>query len=239
VRARDLHQHNISRIMSLFIAATKACPTSPAMSKSRNIASRASTSIADEGSGRSVAFYLPLCRIIIANLAKGAARAAGCDTSFCFRTRTMPTEHGVGIVLLLTSAVWRPEPLAKIIRRKLIPSLEHVTWRDPTVMPSRSAISTRPIPSATNSLIFSITCGVNFVRLALAGGLAFVSVMIAPLEVAQATSAACTCSASLFITWFAFSPIKPKHDLGQQRQKEAKQRNHSSPTNARSTIGLK
>jgi hypothetical protein len=42
-------------------------------------------------------------------------------------------------------------------------------------------------------------------RLPLAGGLAFIIVMAAPLEVAEATSAACTCSASLFITWSAFS----------------------------------
>src|SRR6266446_2289818 len=46
-------QRNISRIISLFIAATKTCPISPAISKSRDIASRASTSIAGEASGRS------------------------------------------------------------------------------------------------------------------------------------------------------------------------------------------
>jgi len=64
-------------------------------------------------------------------LAEGAAPAACCS-----RTGAMPAEHGVGIVLALTSAVWRPEPLGKI-RRKLIPSLEHVTWREPTVTPRR------------------------------------------------------------------------------------------------------
>jgi len=38
------------------------------------------TSAAGEGSGISVVFSFPLCRIIIAKLAKG--RATGCDTSF-------------------------------------------------------------------------------------------------------------------------------------------------------------
>jgi len=98
----------------------------------------------------------------------------------------MPTEHGAGIPL--TSGVWC-EPLGKIIRRKLMPSLEHVTWREPTVTRSRLAISSRLIPSATNSLIFSIACGVNLTaRLPLAGGLAVVIVMAAPLEVADAIS---------------------------------------------------
>jgi hypothetical protein len=89
----------------------------------------------------------------------------------------MQTTPEVGIVLPLTSAVWRPEPLGKIIRRKLMPNLEHVTWRDPTVTPSRLAMSSRLIPSATKSLMFSITCGVNFTRLPLAEGLTFVIVM--------------------------------------------------------------
>ena len=105
---------NIFCIVSLLIAPTKICPISRAMSKSRDSASRANTAIAGEGSGISVASSLPRYRIIIANLAKGAARAAGCDTSFCSRTRAMPTEPS------LTSAVPRPEQLGKIIRRKLI-----------------------------------------------------------------------------------------------------------------------
>jgi hypothetical protein len=172
-------QRNIFWIISLFIAATKICPISRAMSKSRDIASQARTSIAGEGSERSVTFSLPLCRIIIAKLAKRVARTAGCDTSFCSCTRTMPTEPGVGIPL--TSAV-RCEPLEKIICRKLMPSLEQVTWREPTVTPSRLAIWSRLIPSATNSLIFSIACGVNLTaRLPLAGELAFVIVIAAPL----------------------------------------------------------
>jgi hypothetical protein len=50
----------------------------------------------------------------------------------------MPTEPGVGIVPPLTSAVRRPEPLAEIIRRKLMPNLEQVTWRDPTVSHANS-----------------------------------------------------------------------------------------------------
>jgi len=45
----------------------------------------------------------------------------------------------------MTSAVWRPEPLGKIIRRKLMPNLKHVTWRYPTLTPSRLAISSRLI----------------------------------------------------------------------------------------------
>jgi len=163
LRGAGPRQRNILWIISLFIAATKTCPTSPAMSESRDIASRASASIAGDGSGTSVVCSLPWYPIVIANWATGA---------FCSRTCVMPTEHGVGIVLPLTLAVWRPEPLVKIIRRKLTPSLEHVTWRDPTVTPSRVAISSRLIPSATNSLMLSITCGVNLTRLPLVGGLA-------------------------------------------------------------------
>ena len=162
--------------MSLSITATKTCPISAVMDKSRDIASRASTSIAGEESRISVVCSLPWCRIVIANLVKGAARAAGCDTSFCSCTCATPTDYEPS----LTSAVWRPEPLAEIIRRKLIPSLEQVTWRDPTVTPSRLAISSRLIPSATNSLIFSIACGVNLTRLPLTAELAFVIVMAAP-----------------------------------------------------------
>ena len=137
LRGAGPRQRNILWIISLFIAATKTCPTSPAMSESRDIASRASTPIAGDGSGTSVVCSLPWCRIVIANWATGAARAAGSATC-----------------------------------RKLTPSLEHVTWRDPTVTPSRVAISSRLIPSATNSLMLSITCGVNLTRLPLVGGLA-------------------------------------------------------------------
>ena len=64
-------------------------------------------------------------------------RLPGCDTSFS-RTCAVPT---------------------------VIPSLEHVTWRESTVTPSRLAISSRLIPCATSSLIFSITSGVNLTGL--------------------------------------------------------------------------
>ena len=156
----------------MFIAETKSCPISPAMSKSRDVASRASTSIAGKGSGISVVFSLPRCRMVIANW------AAVCDASLCSRTCETPSEHGAGIVLPLTSSVWC-EPLDKIIRLKLMPNLEHVTWREPTVTPMRLAISSRLIPAATNSLTCSITCGVNLTRLPLAGGLACTVVMAA------------------------------------------------------------
>ena len=173
-------QRNIFRIISLFIAATKICPISRAMSKSRDIASQARTSIALEGSSISLVCSLPRCRIDMANLAEGAARAVGRDTSFCCRTCAMPTDPGAGIVLP-PSAVCR-EPLDKLIRRKLMPSLEHVTRREPTVTPSRLAISSRLIPSATNFLIFSITSPVNLTRRPLTGGLACGVVMAAPLS---------------------------------------------------------
>jgi hypothetical protein len=62
-----------------------------------------------------------------------ALRVAGRDTSFS-RECAMPT---------------------------VIPSLEHVTWRERMVTPSRLAISSRSIPCATSSLIFAMTCGVN------------------------------------------------------------------------------
>ena len=51
-----------------------------------------------------------------------------------------------------------------------MPNLEHVTWSEPTVTSSELAISSRLAPCATNSLIFSIACGVNFARLPLAEG---------------------------------------------------------------------
>src|SRR5262249_6544927 len=97
-------QRNIFWIISLFIAATKTCPISSAMPKSRDVASRANTSTAGEGSGISLVRSLPRCRIVMLNLAEGAVRAAGCDTSFCSRVCAMPTEPGAGI-LPLTSAV--------------------------------------------------------------------------------------------------------------------------------------
>jgi hypothetical protein len=100
--------------------------------------------------------------------AKGVAGAVGCGTSFCSRT-----------CAIMTSAVWRPEPLGKIIRRKLMPNLKHVTWRYRTLTPSRLAISSRLIPWATKSLISSITSGVNCTPSAPKDGLALVIVMAA------------------------------------------------------------
>src|SRR6516225_5373958 len=144
------------------------------MGKSRHVASRASTSIVVEESGISLACSMPWHRIVIANLPTGAPQASGCDTSFCSPTCAMPTEPP------LTSAVWRLEPLGEIIRRKLMPNLEQVTWSDPTVTPSRLAIPSRLIPSASKSLIFWRASGVNFTRLPLTDGLAFVIVMPAP-----------------------------------------------------------
>jgi hypothetical protein len=81
-------------------------------------------------------------------------------------------------VLPLTSSVWC-EPLDKIMRRRLMPNLEHVTWREPTVTPSRLAISWRFVPCATSFLIFSITSGVNLTRLPLGGELTYAVVMAA------------------------------------------------------------
>src|SRR6516164_3873287 len=144
------------------------------MAKSLHVASRASTSIVAEESGISVVCSLPRYRIVIANLATGVAQASGCDTSFCSPTCAILT--------------WRLEPLGEIIRRKLMPNLEHVTWSDATVTPSRLAISSRLIPSARKSLIFFIACGVNLTRLPLTDELAFVIVMAAPRCVRYATS---------------------------------------------------
>src|SRR5205823_9697009 len=112
----------------------------------------------------------------------GAARVPSCDTYLCSRTCATPTEHGAGIVLPLTSSVWC-EPLDKIIRRKLMPNLEHVTWSEPTVTPSRLAISWRLIPCATSFLILSITSGVNLTRLPLGGELTYAIVMACTREV--------------------------------------------------------
>src|SRR5215471_5589154 len=52
----------------------------------RDMASWASTSIAGEGSETSVVCSLHWRRIVIANWATGAARAAGCAKYFCSRT---------------------------------------------------------------------------------------------------------------------------------------------------------
>src|SRR5947207_8505091 len=49
--AQGPRQRNILSIISLFIAPTKTCPISAAMSKFREVASRARNSIAGEGSG--------------------------------------------------------------------------------------------------------------------------------------------------------------------------------------------
>ena len=57
---------------------------------------------------------------------------------------------------------WDPLPLEYRRVRKLTPNLEHVTWREPTVTPSDLAIPSREIPSATQSLIFWMLAGVNF-----------------------------------------------------------------------------
>src|SRR6516225_10011977 len=86
------------------------------MAKSRHVASRASVSIADGESGISAVCSLPRYRIVIENLPTGAPQASGCDTSFCSPTCAILT--------------WRLEPLGEIIRRKLMPNLEHVPWRE-------------------------------------------------------------------------------------------------------------
>lgn len=54
-----------------------------------------------------------------------------------------------------------PLALANGFLRKLIPNLEQVTWREPTVTPSRLAISSRPTPCASQSLILAIFSCVN------------------------------------------------------------------------------
>jgi hypothetical protein len=82
-------------------------PYKSTMSKSRDTASRANTSIAAEESGISVACSLPRCRIVMANLAEGTARAAGCDTSFCCRTCAMPTEPRADELVYPTADIGR------------------------------------------------------------------------------------------------------------------------------------
>ena len=58
---------------------------------------------------------------------------------------------------------WDPLPLQYCRVRKLIPNLEDVTWREPTVTSINLAISSREIPSATHSLIFWMFSGVNLI----------------------------------------------------------------------------
>ena len=48
-------------------------------------------------------------------------------------------------------------------RRRLIPSLEQVTCREPRVTPISSAISSRLLPRSRRFLICRILSGVNFV----------------------------------------------------------------------------
>jgi hypothetical protein len=59
-------QRNMLWIISLLIAATKTCSIRSTMFRSRDVASRASTAIAGEGSGISEVFSLPWHRIVIA-----------------------------------------------------------------------------------------------------------------------------------------------------------------------------
>ena len=54
-----------------------------------------------------------------------------------------------------------PLPLANELLRKLTPSLEHVTCREPTVTLSRLAISSRLTPCASQSLILEMFSEVN------------------------------------------------------------------------------
>ena len=179
---------SISSIISFLIAAAKVWPKSSAALKSRNVAISASSPIARDVSGTSLDTSLPRCRVNIANSAKGAVSAAVIGTSsvFCRRTCVTPTAPGVGMDLPVPSSVWRTEPFCRIIRRKLMPNLEHLTWSDPTVTPSKLAISSRLNPCATNTLIFSKARGVNFARLPLADGLAFVIVVMASSTVITA-----------------------------------------------------
>jgi len=67
LRRRDPRQRNMLWIISLFIAATKTCPIRSTMFRFRDVASRASTAIAGEGSGISEVFSLSWHRIVIAN----------------------------------------------------------------------------------------------------------------------------------------------------------------------------
>src|SRR5882757_8063620 len=66
--------------------------------------------------------------------------------------------------------------------RKLIPNLEHVTWREPTVTPSDLAISSSEIPSATQSLIFWMLAGVNFVAIRPLGPAITCNVIVNPYD---------------------------------------------------------
>ena len=56
-------------------------------------------------------------------------------------------------------------PLFTMRRRRLIPSLEQVTAREPTVTPTSSAISSRLLPRSTRFLICCIRSGVNLIGL--------------------------------------------------------------------------
>ena len=67
VKKAGSRQRNMLWIISLFIAATKTCPIRSTMFRFRDVASRASTAIAGEGSGISEVFSLPWHRIVIAN----------------------------------------------------------------------------------------------------------------------------------------------------------------------------
>ena len=77
---------------------------------------------------------------------------------------------------------WDPLPLEYRRVRKLTPNLEHVTWREPTVTPSDLAISSREIPSATQSLIFWMLAGVYFVAIRPLGPANACNVIVNPYD---------------------------------------------------------
>ena len=97
----------------------------------------------------------------------------------------MPTEPS------LTSAVRGSERLGKIIRRKLIPSLEHVTWRGSYGRSKSISNLVAADPFCHKLLNFLDACGVNLTRLPLT---AFVIVMAAPSVSMRGPAVLATCA---------------------------------------------
>jgi hypothetical protein len=157
---------NILWIRSLFIAETMSCSISSAIFKSRDIASSASSPITGKASGISLVRSSPSWRIISSTLNEGVPGVA-CATPLAWAVCATP----------------RPEPG----RRRLMRSLEHVTWRDPRVTPIRLAISSRLTPCVSKFLTSSRTLGVNLTRLPLGAELPFVVVMDAIVGVPPAS----------------------------------------------------
>ena len=146
----------------------------------RNCASNARRLIMSWVSGNSVIRSSPLYCILRAKFAESLcdrssagvvawACSTGTDCEFCSFVGRIgtPSSRPGAVVFLECGPPRRSKPawVSKTGRRKLIPNLEHVTCREPTLTPINLAISCRLFPRSTRFLICWILSGVNFISL--------------------------------------------------------------------------